>query len=1045
MKPLPSSRVALYLGLILLVGVLARVPGLFWGYHFFGTETVILHPDEPPYTLGRHEGTAYPRGFAVNVRVVTAALKAAGVPQVARGEQYDLLVGRVTSLIYGVLTLLVLFRLARSLFGDDRIGLLSVFFLSLADLHVTYSHIGIPDSAATFWFWAALASAHTALTRESWRAAILSAVCTGAAGAMRYQATSLVPLVWWIARSPGRIRKGLLVLAGGLVSFYLFNGLYFSPPVVWRFLMGHAWWGTLGLKKFVVLPPVYLAVLIVGVGLPVFLLAGYGLFRFVRTKWSALRGWRDVLADDEIPVAVAPVAAFVQASAVALWAPRHVTVVTPFVAMLAAYGFMQLPRLAVGPLSAPATARALLALIAIYLGVQVASVQAYFVDDPLEKAGRWLREHVPPGEVLSKDGFAKVPPEYPTIEEWKANYLILSARGYRRYLFRHFLPLHLTGDTVSIEDIEAGRVFAGDPEYLPRLRQLFGNELPYRLVRRVKLEFYTPELLLTQAFWYPPPHLNEVLIYERRRERERLVEFLTPLRTDYLLTLDTGRLWRLEAGQQVRLSLNGHPLDVRLREGTNHLLLPASLVTAPYSRFQLASDRPLPHLPVDALGRVRPVGREFVVESLLDGDLMPEGFSDPEVRADGATARWTTGVGRILLPGPGASAPWKRLAVRLRGRPSGAGPSQAVVFFLDGRLIGEALVGRDDRTVELAIPPGSATGPRATLQVMTSPWRPPALPAAADPREQGVAVFWLRVTRADHFPRALGGMDGEGSSGPAWRPLFGLGARHRVERVSFPSGGLTLRGDLFAPIDGKRSVVLLAHGASAKGRKHGLYVGLARRLADGGYWVLSPDFRGYGESDDPPRIASPGDLDFTQDLVSALTFLQQRVGAKDVTVVGHSFGAGVALSLAARDPRVGRVVAISPGRRVRERVLGSTEGKQTIRDRMVFEMGLKPEAFPLELVEPVVVPIVIDTYAEHPFRQPVLLVDGELEEAADLRFLRDVYGRMRGDKAYVTIPNADHYFGIQKQVEERDPVALSALTDVVDGWIRDGARWSRAP
>lgn len=1044
MKPLPSSRVALYLGLILLVGVLARVPGLFWGYHFFGTETVILHPDEPPYTFGRGPETRFPRGLSVNVRLLASALEAAGLGGLMRSLDWDFFAGRLVALLYGLLTIIVVYRLARRLFDDERTGVLAALFLALADLHVTYSHIGIPDSPATFWFYAALASAYTALERGSRRAFILAAVCTGAAAAMRFQLMSLLPLAWWVARSKRRGLDGLLLAGTVSVAFLAFNGFGFNPVATVRLLADVAAWGDLGwLKLF--LPLVYLAILVLGVGLPVFLLAGYGLLHLARAKWGALGGWRELVADNQVPVVLAPLAAFAQLCTVGLWAHRHAVVLVPFIAMLAAHGFMQLPRLAVGPLSAPATARALLALIAIYLGVQVASVQAYFVDDPLEKAGRWLREHVPPGEVLSKDGFAKVPPEYPTIEEWRANYLILSAQGYRRYLFRHFLPLHLTGDTVSIEDIEAGRVFAGDPEYLPRLRQLFGNELPYRLVRRVTLEFYTPELLLTQALWYPPPHLNEVLIYERRRERERLVELLTPLRTDYLLTLDTGRLWRLEAGQQVRLSLNGHPLDVRLREGTNHLLLPATLVAAPYSRFQLASDRPLPHLPVDALGRVRPVGREFAVESLLDGDLMPEGFSDPEVRADGATARWTTGVGRILLPGPGASEPWKHLAVRLRGRPSGAGPSQAVVFFLDGRLIGEALVGRDDRTVELAIPPGSATGPLATLQVMTPPWRPPAPPAAADPREQGVAVFWLRLSRADHFPRALGGMDGEGSSGPAWRPLFGLGARHRVERVSFPSGGLTLRGDLFAPIDGKRSVVLLAHGASAKGRKHGLYVGLARRLADRGYWVLSPDFRGYGESDDPPRIASPGDLDFTQDLVSALTFLQQRVGAKDVTVVGHSFGAGVALAVAARDPRVGRVVAISPGRRVRERVLGSPEGKQTIRDRMVFEMGLKPEAFPLELVEPVVVPIVIDTYAEHPFRQPVLLVDGELEEAADLRFLRDVYGRMKGDKAYVTIPNADHYFGIQKQVEERAPLTLSALTDVVDGWIRGGARWSRAP
>lgn len=1029
---LPASRRAALLGLILLVGMLVRAPGLFWGYGAFGTEVLVLHPDEPPYTLGRHEGTAYPRGFSVNVRLVSQLLAAAGVSGVARGEQYDLLLGRVVSLIYGVLTLLVVYRVARAVFGDDRVGLLSAFFLALTNLHVTYSHIGIPDAAATFWFWAALASAHTALTRESWWAAVLSAVCTGAAGAVRYQAMSLVPLVWWIGRAPGRIRKGLLVLAGALVSFYLFNGSYFSLPVVWRFLMGHAWWGTLGLKKFIVLPPVYLAVILVGVGLPVFVLAGYGLVRFVRGKWAGLRSWGDILADNEIPVALAPVAAFLQASSVALWAPRHVTVVTPFVAMLAAYGFACLPFRAVGPLSGRLTRGAVLTAVGLYLAVQVASVQAYFVDDPLEKAGRWLRANVPPGVTLSVFG-AKVPPEYPKIAEWEGNYLVLSAKWYGRYVFKDFLPSSLTGRFPEAEEI-----WGGSPEDARRLQKLFRGELPYRLVKRIRLRFYTPELILAQAYWYPPPHLHEVLIYERERPREVRMPFLTPLRTDYLLTLEGGPLWRPEPGQEVELSINGHPLATRLGDEPSHLVLPRAFVTSPYSEVRLASARPLPHLAPRFITHIRPLTREFTVESLLDDDLMAEGFSRPEVGADGATWRWTDGAGRILLPRPGASDPWRRLGARLMG-PAGSAP-QTVVVFLDGRRVGQASISEEPRTVDFAVPAGTFPGDVAALEIVSPARR---APGTLDGARRGVAVLWVALTRDARLARAY--PDGAaGARGPSWRPLFGLGVDYRVETVAFPSGGLVLRGDLFLP-RAARGAVLLAHGASPLGRKHGLYLALARRLAERGFVVLNPDFRGYGESDDPPRVASAGDLDFPGDLAAAIGYLQKRFGTKRVTVVGHSFGAGVALALAARDDRVGRVVAISPGRRAYELLLNSPGGRRHIRDRMIGEMGLREEQFPLELVEPVIVPIIIDTYVEHPFRQPVLLVDGGLEDEADLRFLRDVFRRMKGDKAYVTIPGADHYFGIQQQVEERDPVTLGALVDVVDGWIREGATWTRTP
>ncbi len=976
------------LGLVLLLGTLARAPGLIWGYGFFGTEAVVLHPDERPYTWGHGPATGFPSGLSNHVRALTALLHGLGLRSLLRWIDWGYFAGRLVSLVYGVLTLLVLARLARSLFGDPRIGLLAAFFLALADLHVTYSHIGIPDAPATFWYYAALASASTALGRGSTRAFLLSGVCTGAAAAMRFQLTSLLPLAWCVARSRRRLLHALALAASVSASFAVFSGLRASPTATWHLMAGVAAWGGLGWKKLF-LPLVYLAVLLVGVGLPVFLLAGYGLVRLARAKWETVRGWRGVLADDQLAVCAAPLAAFVQLGTVGLWAHRHAVVLVPFVALLAAYGAIRLPRPALGRLAPPVLARGLVGLVGVYLAVQVASVQAYFVDDPLEKAGRWLRAHVPPGEVLSKDPAAKVPPEYPTTAEWKANYLILSARSYRRYLVKDFLPTRLTGRALSPQDIEAGAVFGGDPEFAVRLQALLRGELPYRLVEKIRLRFYTPELLLTQALWYPPPHLNEVLIYERLREREKRLVLLTPSRTDYLVTLDTGTPWRPEPGQAVELRLNGHPLTAALRGGETHLFVPRALVTAPRSELRLASARPLPHLPLGALARVRRVGTEFTVDALLDGDLMVDGFYGPEVRADGATWRWTGSVGRVLLPGPGAGGAWKRLAVRLRGRPPDGRPPQPVAFVLDGRKVGEATVSDVDRTVELPVPEGTLVGETGSLEVVTTPWRPAELGGSSDSRQLGVAVYWVRLSRTDRF-----------------QPL-----EYEVETVGFPSGRLTLRADLFAPKGADRGTILLAHGANALGRRHGLSLGLARRLADRGYRVLSPDFRGYGESDAPPRVAAPGDPGFTGDLVAAVSFLQTRLRPREVTVVGHASGAAVALAVAARDPRVGKVVVIAPGRQVREPVPGAPA---------------------------------IETYLDHPFRQPVLLIDGEREEEAERRALADVARRMKARPAYVTIPNADRFFGIERQSEDRDPVTLSALADVIDGWLREGASWPGA-
>jgi pimeloyl-ACP methyl ester carboxylesterase len=361
------------------------------------------------------------------------------------------------------------------------------------------------------------------------------------------------------------------------------------------------------------------------------------------------------------------------------------------------------------------------------------------------------------------------------------------------------------------------------------------------------------------------------------------------------------------------------------------------------------------------------------------------------------------------------------------------------VLLLDGRPVGEVAVGAEPRLVDLALPAWPSAADVVPLEILS----PVRRAGAADGGRRGVAVFWVAVTRRADVRRAHPDGAAVGGAGTSWRPRLGLGVDPRREAVSFPSGRLTLRADLFHPPGRRAGAVVLAHGASPLGRRHGLYLGLARRLAERGYLVLSPDLRGYGESEDPARVASAADLDFAADLVAATDYLQERFGSTRVTVVGHSFGGGVALAAAARDPRVAGVVAVSPGRRAYEVVLGTAEQRRQIRDRMIGEMGLRAEQFPVELVDAVVVPIIVDSYVDRPFRAPVLFVDGALEDAADLRFLHALSRRMQAATAYVTIPRADHYFGVQREMEERDPVVLERLAEVVDGWIREGDRWER--
>ena len=105
--------------------------------------------------------------------------------------------------------------------------------------------------------------------------------------------------------------------------------------------------------------------------------------------------------------------------------------------------------------------------------------------------------------------------------------------------------------------------------------------------------------------------------------------------------------------------------------------------------------------------------------------------------------------------------------------------------------------------------------------------------------------------------------------------------------------------------EGERHMVLL-HGVSSN---HKLWIDLAAQLADAGWHVYAPDFRGSGMS------SATGDqvgeeLDAYVDDLVAWT---REFGLDSFVLAGHSFGGRVAAEFAARHPdRVHRLVLIDP-------------------------------------------------------------------------------------------------------------------------------------
>ena len=123
------------------------------------------------------------------------------------------------------------------------------------------------------------------------------------------------------------------------------------------------------------------------------------------------------------------------------------------------------------------------------------------------------------------------------------------------------------------------------------------------------------------------------------------------------------------------------------------------------------------------------------------------------------------------------------------------------------------------------------------------------------------------------------------------------------KKVYFFSNGLKIIGDLYETEMEKPPCILLLHGTNYLGRKQPIVLAIAKELQKLKYTVLAIDFRGYNESQDPNKVDSVKDLDFAQDAISAINYLVKNtdIDTSRIYILGHSFGAGVALEVIERD------------------------------------------------------------------------------------------------------------------------------------------------
>jgi pimeloyl-ACP methyl ester carboxylesterase len=243
----------------------------------------------------------------------------------------------------------------------------------------------------------------------------------------------------------------------------------------------------------------------------------------------------------------------------------------------------------------------------------------------------------------------------------------------------------------------------------------------------------------------------------------------------------------------------------------------------------------------------------------------------------------------------------------------------------------------------------------------------------------------------------------EPPSGVGFAPSGELAARG-VERFEVVAGAPPARlvSWLVEPRAAALGTIVLLHGVRSDRRS---LVDMGNVLADAGYRSLLVDLRGHGESSG--RYLTYGELE-AADVSAMLDALDGREALGCVGAYGFSYGASVALELAARDARLKAVVAVAPFASLREVVLDYRERYLPFPFRLLpdvwFEQAVN-QASELGSFDPDMnapVQLVARSRAQQ------LLIHGTSDTQVPLRHSREL-ARAAGSRATVlTVDGASH-------------------------------------
>lgn len=507
----------------LLVGLLARVPGIFWGYNF-PTGWAFHHPDEWPHLINAETlinplvpprwSHPYPKGLAAHVAVpVLAARLLQGKLLIQSREEMEqpperrkiFLLGRVVSVLYGTATILLVYLLGRRLFQNPWVALAGAGVLALGGLHVSQSHFFVADASALFWWLAGtlLLLRHVQDDPRSESALLWAGFSLGVAFGVKLWLASIPSLflvaAWYRPRILRILHTGIFFFAG----FVIVNFAAFTPFDLYKTLVR----GVGDPYEFTVWSNVrlYLVELPSVVSLPILLLALAALCPLARKLFLPVNRPR-------LPLLLVVVALplFVQLFPTLFKLshfPRHIVPFVPWLALAAGWTLVWLS----GKLRAHGLHPALICFpVFAYLAVFVYDGERGYLKEPRNEAAQWIQQHIAPGTLISWEGHRHLSgyqhagfrdpgrPCLVAVDMYRANHY-LSGMGWKnsyprdiRYIF----------DAMSQERVDT-------------FQALFKGQTEYREVARFDEGYFMPEYVIADALLgnRSRNYLSEVVIF----------------------------------------------------------------------------------------------------------------------------------------------------------------------------------------------------------------------------------------------------------------------------------------------------------------------------------------------------------------------------------------------------------------------------------------------------------------------------------------------------------------------------------------------------